>query len=228
MGVGSCDGALKNICMKTKNLSVAIVAGVPVAKKFLPAIRRSTVVIGVDRGALFLLRNKIVPDVALGDFDSVTAQEKARIKRSVKRFVFYPRKKDATDLELAVSYASALRPAEVVIYGALGGRFDHAIAATHLLLELHARGIVGSILDAQNEVRVVTGVHRVEIKKEYRYVSVLSMTKTAIVTLRGFAYEVRHTILRRGSTTGISNEVRKKSATVDVHKGKVLMIRSWD
>lgn len=214
--------------MKTKFFRVAIVAGAAVAKKFLPAIRRSTVVIGVDRGALFLLQNKIVPDVALGDFDSVSAREQVRIKKSVKKVLVYPRKKDATDLELAVVYACDLHPAEVFVYGALGKRLDHALAATHLLLTLHAWGIVGVVYDVQNEARIVTGTHILEANKEYRYVSILSMTKIALVSLRGFAYDANHKILRRGSTIGISNEVRKKSATVEVHKGKVLMIRSGD
>lgn len=214
--------------MKTTFFSVAIVAGAVVAKKFLPAIRRSTVVVGVDRGALFLLKNKIVPDVALGDFDSVTAREQERIKKGVKKFLLFPRKKDATDLEIAVSYASSLHPKEVVMYGALGRRFDHALAAAHLLLALHAHGIEGAIYDEQNEARIIAGAHVVAFKKEYRYVSVLSMTKTARVSLRGFAYDARLVTLHRSSTIGISNEVKGKSAMVNVHRGKVILIRSRD
>ena len=119
-------------------------------------------------------------------------------------------------------------PLEVVIYGALGKRFDHAIAATHVLLALHARGIAGSMYDAQNEVRIITGTHRIETKKGYRYVSIVPVTKSAIVTLRGFVYDLKHKTLRRGSTLGVSNEAKRFPADITIHAGVALLIFSRD
>ena len=36
-------------------------------------------IIGIDRGNLFLLRRGIVPDMAIGDFDSLTEDEKKEV-----------------------------------------------------------------------------------------------------------------------------------------------------
>lgn len=36
-------------------------------------------IIGIDRGNLFLLRRGMVPDIAIGDFDSLTEDEKRSV-----------------------------------------------------------------------------------------------------------------------------------------------------
>ena len=42
--------------------------------------------LGVDRGAYFLIENGISPDMAIGDFDSVTHSQLARIKEESKEY----------------------------------------------------------------------------------------------------------------------------------------------
>ena len=57
------------------------------------------VLVGVDRGSLFLLEQGVCPDLAVGDFDSVTEEELLRIKDSAKEVIQAHPEKDDTDLE---------------------------------------------------------------------------------------------------------------------------------
>ena len=85
--------------------------------------------IGVDRGSLFLIEQGICPDLAVGDFDSVSEKELALICSQSKEVLQAQPEKDDTDLELAVKAVFARYPqAQVTIFGAFGGRLDHTLA----------------------------------------------------------------------------------------------------
>lgn len=85
--------------------------------------------IGVDGGSLFLIEQGICPDLAVGDFDSVSEEELALICSQSKEVLQAQPEKDDTDLELAVKVVFARYPqAQVTIFGAFGGRLDHTLA----------------------------------------------------------------------------------------------------
>ena len=85
--------------------------------------------IGVDRGSLFLIEQGICPDLAVGDFDSVSEEELALICSQSKEVLQAQPEKDDTDLELAVKAVFARYPqAQLTIFGAFGGRLDHTLA----------------------------------------------------------------------------------------------------
>lgn len=210
------------------SIHVSIVGGGKLSKKLLPQIAISNYRIGVDHGAYWLIVNEIIPDVAIGDFDSVTPREMKIIRKQSKRMNRYPKKKDKTDMELAIARVIDLHPKEVRIYGAVGDRLDHTMVNMHLLERLHDAGIPGVIVDETNEVRMVD--NRLSIKKDsrLRYVSVIPVTESILVTLTGCVYNLSRKIIRRGETLGISNEILKDEATIEVHEGKALVIRSRD
>ena len=205
--------------------NIAIVGGGVLEKSFIKEIRSAQYVIGVDRGAYWLIVNKITPDIAIGDFDSVSLQELKEIKKRVKTIKKYPPEKDATDMELAVDHAVSLHPKEVIIYGAIGTRVDHTMGNIHLLERLHEAGV---IRDSNNEVRIISGRTTVKKDARYLYISFLSITETVEVTLSGFFYDVTRTSIRRGQTLGISNEICEDEATINIHSGKALVIWSRD
>lgn len=184
--------------------------------------------IGVDRGALWLLRRGITPDIAIGDFDSVTKKEKKYIHDRVKKYIEYPPEKDETDLELAIDEAISLKPKEVRIYGALGRRFDHSLTAINLLLKLESHNIYGEIVDNFSKIQIVRRKLTLNKDAAYPYVSILPFGSDATVTLCGFTYNTTRKRFPLGSSLGISNKITGASAIISVHKGLVIMIRSKD
>lgn len=208
--------------------TIIIVAGGILGAALLPKIRKEGLVIGVDRGALWLIKHKITPDISIGDFDSVSKTEKKLIHDSSGLYIEHQSKKNATDLELAVDQAITLKPREVVIFGALGRRFDHAMAAIHMLLRLESHNIYGVIVDNFSKINIVR--HQLTLAQDdaYRYVSVIPVMAKATVTLKGFQYELARTTLSSGSSLGISNQISGTSGRITVHQGSVLIIQSTD
>lgn len=112
--------------------------------------------IGVDGGSLFLIEQGICPDLAVGDFDSVSEEELALICSQSKEVLRAQPEKDDTDLELAVKVVFARYPqAQVTIFGAFGGRLDHTLANIFLPSNPEIVPYMQQIrlCNAQNELR---------------------------------------------------------------------------
>lgn len=58
--------------------------------------------VGIDRGSLFLVKNGLPLDIAVGDFDSVFPEELSNIKEKAKKLVLADVEKNDTDTELAL------------------------------------------------------------------------------------------------------------------------------
>ena len=86
-------------------------------------------IIGIDRGNLYLLRRGIIPDLAIGDFDSLNDAEKKEVFSQVAEVQTSPAEKDDTDTQLALVRTFERYPkADVTLIGATGGRLDHLLA----------------------------------------------------------------------------------------------------
>lgn len=191
-------------------------------------ITKEDFVIGVDVAAFYLLELGIAPDVAIGDFDSVTPSQMKTINEDSKEIITCkPHPKYQTDMEQAIDYAIELNPQSINLFWSTGGRFDQTLANFYLLEKLAQKNIQGNIVDQQNRIRIIN--HRVTlIPSTYKYVSLLPITASAEVSLTGFLYDVTHQKIKRGQTLGISNEIKASQARIEVHQGSVAIIQSRD
>lgn len=111
--------------------------------------------VGVDRGAVTLFDLGITPAIAIGDFDSISQADLARLQADINRVKIYPPEKDYTDTQLGVKAAIAkLQASQVDIFGATGGRLDHLLANIFLPLQKEFQSFLPKIrlLDLQNTV----------------------------------------------------------------------------
>lgn len=207
---------------------LSIVAGGTLSEEFLADISRSDYRIGVDRGAYWLLQRGIVPDIAIGDFDSISESEFETIKAKIPKVQCHPSEKDTTDLELAVRFAISLGPKYVSVFGALGTRMDHTLSGMYLLELFHKNGIAAVLHDVHNELRFIDATHHIIRDNRFVYVSLIPYTNKARVTLRGFMYDVTNTIFLRNSSLGMSNELVNQNGTIVVHEGALILVRSKD
>ncbi|WP_127582271.1 thiamine diphosphokinase [Paenibacillus koleovorans] len=201
----------------------------------LEEVRLGDILIGADKGALFLVRHGLRPDLALGDFDSVDEGELEEIRCGSVRFEDCdPIMKDYTDTEMAFHRAlewplpAGAVPREIVLLGALGTRFDHSLANVHLLRIGLTRGVVCRIVDAYNEVQLIDRCVELE-RGRYANVSLLPLTpEVRGITLRGFLYPLERATLAIGQSLGISNVLVDPIGRVELEQGQLLVIRSRD
>ncbi len=209
-------------------MKVAIISGAPHAWLDLEAIK-SSFIIGVDRGALTLVKQGIRPHLAIGDFDSVTESEFELIKESALEMFELPAEKNETDTEVALNVAIAKQATEVFIYGALGGRIDHSLANIRLLLQFAKKGMSITLVNQKNALTVLSpGQH--EIKHPgLPYISFFALESTVEnLTLKHLKYPLQNYTLAQDDIRCISNETIEPLFNVSFSNGYLLMIYSRD
>jgi len=148
-------------------------------------------VIAADSGMEFLRRNEIVPQVIIGDFDSVSKEtlEWFQKKEGIVWHRLNPQKDD-TDTEFALRLAISMGAECITVLGGTGSRLDHVLGNIELLgigLEL---GVEIELLDANNRIRMTD--HGMVLKKEEqfgKYVSLIPYTaQVEHLYLAGFKY----------------------------------------
>jgi thiamine pyrophosphokinase len=182
-------------------------------------------VIAVDSGIDHAQSLGLPIDLAIGDFDSVSADGLARAEAEGVAVERHPVAKDATDLELALDAALALRPGRIHVLGGHGGRLDHLLANA-LLLAAPAYAAVD--VSAQMGPARVTVVRRAaELDGPIGgLVSLLPLHGPAeAVTTSGLLYPLDAEDLHAGSTRGISNELTRPSASVRLEGGVLAVIQ---
>lgn len=91
----------------------------------------------------------IVPDIILGDFDSLGYVPKG------DNIIRHKVEKDDTDMMLAVEKAIELGYHNITIFGGTGGRTDHTIANLQTMLYASINGVNIKMMDSGNVYRVI-------------------------------------------------------------------------
>lgn len=188
--------------------------------------------VGVDRGVYHLLSRNIIPNIAFGDFDSVSLEEYQIITSKISNVNKYKAEKDETDMELAINWALLQNPQKICLYGGTGGRYDHFMGNVQLLLKpiLQGSKICIEMIDRQNIINVHRpGSYTLEKIDGFPYISFLPIAdKVLNLTLEGFKYPLKDCHIPLGSTLCISNELNNTYGTFSFTKGILMMIRSRD
>lgn len=186
--------------------------------------------IGVDRGALYLIDEAIIPDAIVGDFDSVTAEEFARISKVVAHIEQFQAEKDETDTDLALVKALDYAPTEIWLTGVTGGRLDHyeaVLRSVYTLQQQHPE-VTLKLVNPYNEIQFLQPGKHVLTKDVYSYVSFFAYGQTLTnVTLRGVKYETTNEVIEQGTTRFTSNEILC-DGSISFDGGICLTIKSRD
>lgn len=175
-------------------------------------------IICADRGLDHALAAGIVPDIAVGDFDSASQLPPPGV-----RVIRAETEKDDTDTILACETAISEGCDEIRLYCAMGGRIDHTFANIQTLELLRKRGVNATMI---SELARIYLVHEREaVIPAFRgYVSVFSYGETCIVSEYGMKYGIVRYRLDNAYPLGVSNEVAEKEGRIIVHGGTALVI----
>lgn len=188
--------------------------------------------VGADHGAISLLNLGITPQAAVGDFDSLTEDEWAKIQLYVKDIDGFQSEKDETDTELAILKALEIQPNQIYITGVTGGRLDHYESNLHTVYRLQKNHpeIPMYIMNPTNCIQFLfEGQHTIKKDLFFKYLSFYPFGgDVENMTLRGVKYETTKEPIAVGSGRFTSNEIMREQATATFTKGCCLMIRSKD
>ena len=123
---------------------------------------QSDFIIAADGGARHCEQLGITPNLLIGDLDSVSDEEIQSLTDREVEIIRHPVHKDQTDLELAVRAAQERGADEIVVLGALGGRWDMTLANV-MLLGANLAGINVRLVDGPHDLFMLHGGNSVTI-----------------------------------------------------------------
>jgi thiamine pyrophosphokinase len=213
-------------------MSVLIFANGDIREKewLRPYLNGATAVIAADGGAGHLLELDHLPDVIIGDMDSLAAEARTRLETAGVHFVNHPADKDQTDLELALLYAAAHYSDEILLFGLLGGRLDQTLANILLLTHPALSGRRVHLLNQRERAWVIEAEGRITGTVGDTVSLIPLRGDVHIVSTTGLRWPLRQERLAFGLARGISNVMTAAVATVTVQSGYLLCIhreREW-
>lgn len=205
------------------DLCVVLIGGpVSATASLRAAVAGASLVIAADSGLEHAEPLGLVPDLLVGDLDSVA--EAVRASYPGLPTLRFPSDKDALDVELALDEASARGATRIALIGGLRGRLDQALANLGVVQARHALGQQLSIDDGERAVLPLRpGEERRLPLAPGTPFSLLPLDAVAEVTLSGARYPLARQRLERATGQGVSN-VALGEVVLSVHRGALLVI----
>ena len=198
-----------------------IVGAMPLEEELLPGLQPGGLLIAADGGYAALAERGGIPDLVVGDFDSLgEAPRHPRVLR-------LPAIKDETDMGYAVGQGLERGYTRFLLLGGMGGRLEHTVANLQLLSGLSRRGALGILAGGGQAAAVISGGSFCFPETMRGFCSVFCQSGTARgVTLEGLKYPLEGETLTGCFPLGVSNEFLGRPARVRVEEGALLVI--WE
>ena len=182
--------------------------------------------LAADGGSLHCLSLGILPHILIGDFDSLDAELLRQLEAAGVERVTYPAHKDETDLELALDYARGLGATDIIVYGALGGRWDMTLANLMLLAHPAFTSVKLRLVDGNQEVSLLRAGEGLELHgSQGDTISLIPLSATAEgVTTRELEYPLSSGTLNLGSPRGVSNTMLSESCSISLVLGLLAVV----
>jgi thiamine pyrophosphokinase len=187
-------------------------------------LRADDLVIAVDGGTRHARKVGVVPQLVIGDLDSLTIPEQNRLRSSGAQIRSFPPRKDETDLELALLHAASEGVDSIVLLAALGGRLDQTIANLLLLALPQLDGIDVRVVEGSQVTFLIRREGLIE-GQPGDTVSLIPLGGDAVgVTTEGLEWRLDGDTLHFGPARGVSNVLMAEQASVCVRQGLLLCV----
>jgi thiamine pyrophosphokinase len=196
----------------------------PDIEKARTILRTDDIIIAADGGTRHALALGLKPDLIIGDLDSITAEERQKLESDGIKITKYSRDKNETDLELAIQHALDLKPEQIIIVAALGGRIDQSLANLALISDIRF---------VQLDVRLDDGVEEAFFCRDQAQVQGKSGDVVSLIPWQGAVTGVRtenlkwplhNEMLYPEKSRGVSNEMTSDIASVEIESGLLLVV----
>ena len=190
---------------------------------------RADLVIAADGGARYALETGVVPDLVVGDMDSLGEELAREVERRGASLERHPVRKDKMDGQLAVPAARERGATVADLLCAVGGRPAALFAVPHILLAAERIGLRSTVVADRGRMFVVEAGYRMVEGVQEDSISIFPLSGPAAgVTLEGMEYPLENASLEPGDTLGFHNELIGTEARVSVGEGAILVIHETE
>ncbi len=205
----------------------------------LDVIDKLDYIICADGGANFLMFTEIIPNMIVGDLDSIDEDVQHHYRNTPCEFIEFDTEEDKTDTHLSLEYSlKHIDCREIIILGALGLRFDHTLANLHLLYnamrdneltedEENAKRHTPTIRIVSEAGEITVTDSRLDLKGEPGdQVFFIPLTDdVGKVECHGLRFPVNQKEILSRPDGGFNNEMIGKKASIKVNQGIMMVVK---
>ncbi len=179
--------------------------------------------IAADGGANTTFRMGIVPNLIIGDFDSI--REDVREFYSDKTILKNVKRQSDTDIEKAIKYAIGEKFSSAMLVGASGDRLDHSFCNIGNLLKYKEK-INLYLIHEKTFVSVINSscCFPAQIGET---ISLYGIDEKTLITTSGLKFSLENEPLPFGVRGGTSNKAVSDEVCININKGKVIVMREF-
>ena len=183
-------------------------------------------ILAADGGALHCRSLGIRPAVIIGDFDSLSSEDVQFFISQKTELIRFPVDKDYTDLELALQHACSSGAETILVFGALGLRWDQSLANLLLPALPDFENVPIILMDGAQEMSIVGKCKNYSIVgRPGDTVSLIPISgDVSGVTTQGLKFPLKNETLFFGSSRGVSNVLLASEASIDVEQGLLVCV----
>jgi thiamine pyrophosphokinase len=186
-------------------------------------------IVAADGGARYALEAGIVPDLVVGDMDSLGEALALEVERLGASLEIHPARKDEMDGQLAVLAARDRGATAADLLCAVGGGLGALFAVPHILLSAERIGLRSTAVADRGKMFVIEAGSRKVQGDPRDSVSIFPLSGPATgVTLEGMEYPLDNASLEPGDTLGFHNELIGRKASVSVEEGALLVVHETE
>lgn len=174
--------------------------------------------VSVD-GGLKHLHSNIIPNLIIGDFDSIDNDKLLKFKN--KTTIIYKDNQNETDLQFAINYCLKQRPSEITIIGAVSiDRIDHVVSNLLTLRQI-PKDIKVKIITSMQEIFLLRNEKVTLFNCKNRTISIFSVSECKKVKTSGLKWKIDKDL--DFGFIGISNIATSDNVKISVEKGELLV-----
>jgi thiamine pyrophosphokinase len=186
-------------------------------------------IVAADGGARYALEAGVVPDLVVGDMDSLGEDLALEVERLGATLERHAVRKDKMDGQLAVLAARERGATAANLLCAVGGTLGALFAVPQILLAAERIGLRSTVVADRGRIFVIEAGARSVQGDPQDSVSIFPLSGPATgVTLESMEYPLENASLEPGDTLGFHNELIGREATVSVGKGAVLVVHETE
>ena len=203
---------------KMKNVIVSLAGECSISRDKL---EKYDYVIGVDSGTEYLYKLFLIPDLIIGDLDSINSKTLDRAKKDKAEIISYEIDKDKTDFELALNYLKINNYKNITIIGGESGELDHLFGNLLAISAFHTKEYIEWKQSDKNIIFSDSEIINVDSGKVF---SVIPLSSLEGVSINGARWNIKNENIDYGSSKTLRNVTNTNLLKIRVNSGKFCLV----
>lgn len=205
---------------------IILANGEPPKKSLIAFLNKKgySTLICADGGSNSALKYDIIPDVIIGDLDSILPEtydyyyDKCRIIKL--------RSQNDTDVEKSLKYAIKNKYDDAILVGVTGNRLDHTFCNLGIALK-YFNQIKVRIIHGSSILEALTGKVKINTLPG-EVISIYGFDEKTKILSKGLKYPLKNISLPFGKRDSTSNVAISNIVELYIKKGKIFLIRDFE